>query len=131
MLLEQRNRFFEGDEADCLFPSERPHLLRLTELRDLDGNPIEVAPHPKMRLTAACARPVAAGPCFANGQKNKEKDGCLPAVLFSEKPDKVEYSKLSLHRVNSKGPVFGEIGLTLSKVRPILKLDSQTKFLRG
>ena len=61
VLLEQRNRFFEGDEADCLFPSERPYLLRLTELRDLDGNPIEVAPHPKMRLTVACARPVAAG----------------------------------------------------------------------
>lgn len=61
VLLEQRNRFFEGDEADCLCPSERPYLLRLNDLRDLDGNPVEVAPHPKMRLSAACERPVAKG----------------------------------------------------------------------
>lgn len=61
VLLEQRNRFFEGDVADCLCPSKRPYLLTLTDLRDLDGNPVSVVPHPMMQLTAACETPMEKG----------------------------------------------------------------------
>lgn len=62
--LEQRNRFFDGEEADCLYPGEKPYRLLLTDLLDEDGNPIQAAPHPMMRLSAACTRPVAAGTLF-------------------------------------------------------------------
>lgn len=46
--LEQRNRFFVGDEIEFLMPKGENRSFKITEMTDADGNPIDVAPHPQM-----------------------------------------------------------------------------------
>ena len=46
--LEQRNRFFVGDEVEFLMPHNENKTHKITEMTDIDGNPITVAPHPQM-----------------------------------------------------------------------------------
>lgn len=46
--LEQRNRFFVGDEVEFLMPHGENKKFKITEMTDADGNPITVAPHPQM-----------------------------------------------------------------------------------
>lgn len=46
--LEQRNRFFTGDEIEFLMPSGDNKSFKITEMTDADGNIITVAPHPQM-----------------------------------------------------------------------------------
>ena len=46
--LEQRNRFFAGDEVEFLMPHKENKTHKITEMTDIDGNPITVAPHPQM-----------------------------------------------------------------------------------
>ena len=46
-LLEQRNRFFEGDKLEILSPGELGRSLIVQNLRDVEGNPLSCAPHPK------------------------------------------------------------------------------------
>lgn len=46
--LEQRNRFFVGDEVEFLMPHKENKTHKITEMTDIDGNPITVAPHPQM-----------------------------------------------------------------------------------
>ena len=46
--LEQRNRFFVGDEVEFLMPHKENRTHKITEMTDIDGNPITVAPHPQM-----------------------------------------------------------------------------------
>ncbi len=43
--LSQRNRFFDGDEAELLVPGEAPRTIKIDGLRDADGNPLEAARH--------------------------------------------------------------------------------------
>lgn len=46
--LEQRNRFFTGDEIEFLMPNGENRSFKITEMTDADGNSIDVAPHPQM-----------------------------------------------------------------------------------
>ncbi len=46
--LEQRNRFFVGDEIEFLMPNGENRSFKITEMTDADGNSIDVAPHPQM-----------------------------------------------------------------------------------
>lgn len=46
--LEQRNRFFAGDEIEFLMPNGENRSFKITEMTDADGNSIDVAPHPQM-----------------------------------------------------------------------------------
>ena len=58
--LTERNKFRLGDEAELVNRNEKPIRFTITDLRDGDGNPIEVANHPvmplRMRLPAPAER---------------------------------------------------------------------------
>ncbi len=59
--LTQRNRFFRGDTADVLEPGRRPYLVRLDDISDAYGNPINAAPHAVMTVFLKTDRPIAKG----------------------------------------------------------------------
>ena len=50
ILLEQRNRFFSGDELEAVVPFSGDISFLADNLRDGEGNPVESAPHPKQVL---------------------------------------------------------------------------------
>lgn len=45
--VEQRNRFFVGDKIEVMQPKMSPVKATIEAMFDEEGNPIEVAPHPK------------------------------------------------------------------------------------
>jgi len=49
-LIEQRNRFFEGDTLETVAPFVKSVSFQVQNLRDAEGNPVESAPHPKQVL---------------------------------------------------------------------------------
>ncbi len=59
--LEQRNRFFAGDTLSVLAPGEPPRTLVASPLLDGDGQPIEAAPHPTMKLQLPLDEPLVPG----------------------------------------------------------------------
>lgn len=61
LILSQRNRFFRGETADILEPGKQPYNLPLDELFDEEGQPLEVAPHPMMRVFLKTEVDVPAG----------------------------------------------------------------------
>ena len=61
LILSQRNRFFRGETADILEPGKQPYNLPLDELFDKEGHPLEVAPHPMMRVFLKTEVDVPAG----------------------------------------------------------------------
>ena len=56
-----KNKFYRGQELDCLEPQSEPFTVKATELFDGDGNPIESAPHPMMKIKIPFSRPVKTG----------------------------------------------------------------------
>ena len=61
MTVTQRNRFFEGDEIEILQPG-KPYLsIKAREMKDGEGNPITVAPHPEQIVTMNAPEPVCKG----------------------------------------------------------------------
>ena len=61
LILSQRNRFFRGETADILEPGKQPYNLPLDELFGEEGQPLEVAPHPMMRVFLKTEVDVPAG----------------------------------------------------------------------
>lgn len=59
-LIEQRNRFFVGDTVEFLPPKGPAFSQKVTWMRDEAGLPIEVAPHPQMRLYLPCETEIEA-----------------------------------------------------------------------
>ena len=57
LLLEQRNHFAAGEEAEIVSPGEPPRKIKLSRLYDEEGLPIETAPHAKMRVSVDCDEP--------------------------------------------------------------------------
>lgn len=57
----QRNRFFEGDELEIMIKGVEPVKVTVSDLRNEDGEAIENAPHPMMKLSFACSADVPAG----------------------------------------------------------------------
>lgn len=49
-LIEQRNRFFEGDEIEIISPDRETVRLTVKGMTDGEGQPITAAPHPQMKL---------------------------------------------------------------------------------
>ena len=49
-LVSQRNRFFKGETLDLLTPKGRPIPFPLEEMWAEEGSPIDMAPHPMMRV---------------------------------------------------------------------------------
>ena len=60
-VLIQKNKFCEGDTVEYLTPGCVGKPMTVTEMADLEGNPIPACPHPQMRFTAAMPYPVKAG----------------------------------------------------------------------
>lgn len=56
--LEQRNNLKEGEELEILMPDGNIVPLVLQEMRDEEGNGINVAPHAQQHFSAACSIPV-------------------------------------------------------------------------
>ncbi len=50
----QRNRFFEGDELEIMVKGVEPRKIKVSELKNADGEPIDNAPHPMMKLSFKC-----------------------------------------------------------------------------
>ncbi len=50
----QRNRFFEGEELEVMSAGKKPFTVKVTGLRNADGEPIDNAPHPMMKLSFNC-----------------------------------------------------------------------------
>lgn len=55
--VEQRNRFFLGDEIEVTGPKEEINMT-VSEMWNEDMNPIEVAPHPQQIIKIRMERPV-------------------------------------------------------------------------
>lgn len=49
-LIEQRNRFFEGDTLETVAPFSKTQAFCVQNLRDEKGTPVQSAPHPKQVL---------------------------------------------------------------------------------
>ncbi len=48
--IEQRNRFFKGDELEVLMPNAPSFAFKADYMTDEEGNEIDVAPHPQMTV---------------------------------------------------------------------------------
>ncbi len=57
-VIEQRNRLIKGETVEIIQPNGRDISVTLNEMRDMDGNPIESAPHPQMSFTVKLPEPV-------------------------------------------------------------------------
>lgn len=58
--IEQRNRFFEGDEVEIFGPGKEHVVATIEDLKDEEGEPIEVANRARQIVTAYLDRPVEA-----------------------------------------------------------------------
>ncbi|MCH5211991.1 MAG: U32 family peptidase [Oscillospiraceae bacterium] len=61
MTVTQRNRFFEGDEIEILQPMKPYITITAEDMRDEEGQPITVAPHPEQIVTMNVYEPVCEG----------------------------------------------------------------------
>ncbi len=56
-----KNKFLKGQLLDCLSPHSVPFLIKADPLLDGDGNEIQSAPHPMMKIKIPCEHSVPAG----------------------------------------------------------------------
>ena len=71
-VLTQRGRFWKGDTLELLIPGERPLSFRVEEMRNGDGEEIDVCPHPEMEIRMKLP---AAAPEYAILRRGKQS-GC-------------------------------------------------------
>ncbi|MGN0546432.1 MAG: U32 family peptidase [Acutalibacteraceae bacterium] len=57
----QRNRFFEGDELEIMIKGKKPVKVTVKNLKNGDGEIIDNAPHPMMKLSFDCPVEVPCG----------------------------------------------------------------------
>lgn len=60
-VIEQRNRFFAGDEIEVVPPQGRFFTMRMDWMRDENGQSIEVAPHAQMKVVIPMEQTVPPG----------------------------------------------------------------------
>ena len=60
-LIEQRNRFFDGDELSILSPGDVSRSFTVRGLRNEEGEVVTGAPHPCERLFIGCGEPLKPG----------------------------------------------------------------------
>ncbi len=68
LLLTQKNKFSEGDETEILEPGQKPCIFQVFGLKDGDGNPLEAACHPLMKLRLPCRRGFRPGSIVRKGK---------------------------------------------------------------
>lgn len=61
LIVEQRNKFFDGDELEVLTPNQKPYKIKVGDLRDKKGEKIEDAPHPMVAVSFACKHNIPTG----------------------------------------------------------------------
>ena len=54
----QRNRFFEGDVLEAMNAGEKPFDVKVTGLKNADGEDISDTRHPMMNFTFKCEIPL-------------------------------------------------------------------------
>ena len=57
-IVEQRNNMKAGQEIEIMQPQQSNFTQTITEMFDMDGNPIDVAPHPQQLLMMRMDKPV-------------------------------------------------------------------------
>ncbi len=60
LIIEQRNRFFRGDELEAVVPFADNVIFTADDMRDMDGRPLESAPHPTQLIRLNIGRPLPA-----------------------------------------------------------------------
>ncbi len=60
-ILYQRNKAVNGEECELVSPGVKTRPLTLWDMRDMDGNPIDSAPHPQMRFSVKAPFPLKYG----------------------------------------------------------------------
>lgn len=68
-LVSQRNRFFRGETLEVLEPGREPWQLKVEELFDEEGDPLEVAPHPMQLLRIPSERKISRGAILRKEKK--------------------------------------------------------------
>jgi putative protease len=71
-LIEQRNRVFEGEEDEGLRPIGEPLKINLNNMKDVDGNKIEVAPSAQMLFTIETAVALREKDMIIKGKENRQ-----------------------------------------------------------
>lgn len=67
----QRNRFFEGDELEIMIKGTEPIRVTVKNLKNSDGELIENAPHPMMKLSFDCPVDIPEG-AYLRMQRKKD-----------------------------------------------------------
>lgn len=57
----QRNRFFEGDELEVMSAGVKPYTVTVKNLKNSDGEAVDNAPHPMMKLSFDCDADIPEG----------------------------------------------------------------------
>lgn len=61
LTLEQRNRFFPGDEIEILMPGEPFYCMKINGMKNEWNEEIEAAPHPQMKVKIPCDKKIYPG----------------------------------------------------------------------
>ncbi len=61
VIATMKNKFFKGQEFDCLEPGSEPFIVKADELYNEKGEAIDVAPHPMMKIQIPFNRPIKPG----------------------------------------------------------------------
>lgn len=61
VVLTLKNKFLKGQELDCLMPKREPKIIVADQMFDADGNEIDSAPHPMMKVKIPCDIDIPAG----------------------------------------------------------------------
>ena len=69
----QRNRFFEGDELEAMLKGEKPVTVKVFNLKNNDGEPIEATNHPMMKFTFECERELKSGTILRKQRELKDR----------------------------------------------------------
>ena len=69
----QRNRFFEGDELECMVAGKKPFTVKALNLRDAEGEAIDSTRHPMMNFTFECETPLESQTLLRKQRLEKER----------------------------------------------------------
>lgn len=72
--IEQRNRFFVGDDIEIVGPNEKVLNISIGKMWDEEGNIIEVAPHPKQIVKFKVAEKIAPYYILRKERKQEENE---------------------------------------------------------
>lgn len=81
MTVSQRNRFFTGEELEIITPGKPCFTQVAGEMRNADGEIINVAPHAAMTVTMKADRPVVKGSMLRRGRLPDDWEVELKNVL--------------------------------------------------